>query len=172
MIVYFSDKAVRRISSTKTNASAELLGEATNALVDTIEIITSFNNQTKLLALNATIEEAHCSRAGEGFAVVANEIKELARQTNSASQDIINRIEGIQGATIATVGQVVEITRIIADANELVATVSTAVGEKTAATRKITARVTQASGTITTEPVKIDIGQVDNNALPALFHEE
>ena len=85
------------------------------------------------------------ARAGKGFAVVANEIKELAKQTAAATQDIKEKIESIQGTTSMTVGQISEITQVITDVNDVVATIATAVEEQSAATKDIATNVAQAS---------------------------
>ena len=60
------------------------------------ELINAIAGQTNLLALNATIEAARAGEAGRGFAVVAQEVKALAGQTATATQDIGKRIEAMQ----------------------------------------------------------------------------
>ncbi|MCU1380578.1 MAG: mcp6, partial [Acidimicrobiales bacterium] len=64
-----------------TNATVAKLGDSSAEVGEVIKVITSIAEQTNLLALNATIEAARAGEAGKGFAVVANEVKELAKQT-------------------------------------------------------------------------------------------
>ena len=138
-----SDEAAHKASNASTNM--DQLGVAANAIGKVIETITDISEQVNLLALNATIEAARAGEAGKGFAVVANEIKELAKQTADATQDIKEKIEGIQGTTNKTVGQISEISQVITNVNDLVATIATAVEEQSTATRDIANNVAQAS---------------------------
>ena len=138
-----SDEAAHKASNASTNM--DQLGDAANAIGKVIETITDISEQVNLLALNATIEAARAGEAGKGFAVVANEIKELAKQTAEATQDIKEKIEGIQGTTNMTVGQISEITQVITDVNDVVGTIATAVEEQSSATKDIATNVAQAS---------------------------
>ena len=96
--------ADRALASTRAAASsATTLGEASSEVGHVVALITSIAEQTNLLALNATIEAARAGASGSGFAVVANEVKELARQTSEATDVIRERVEGIQASSSAIV---------------------------------------------------------------------
>jgi len=121
------------------------LGKAADEIGKVTETITEISEQTNLLALNATIEAARAGEAGKGFAVVANEIKDLAKQTAEATQEIKNRIFGIQNSTSATVVQIGQITMVINEVNEIVSTIVAAVDEQKTTTGEIADNINQAS---------------------------
>ena len=133
------------IQATSASDRVQALGNASQDIGKVTETIAEISEQTNLLALNATIEAARAGEAGKGFAVVANEIKELARQTAEATQDIKNKIQGIQGSTSESVTQVVEISQVINNVNEIVSSIATAVEEQSVTTQEIAGNVAQAS---------------------------
>lgn len=143
--------------ATIATENIDQLGIAAKSIGKVIETITDISEQVNLLALNATIEAARAGEAGKGFAVVANEIKELARQTADATQDIREKVEGIQGTTSITVKEITEITGVIAEVNEVVTTIAAAVEEQSAATTEIAGNVAQVSTGI--QEVNVNVNQ-------------
>ncbi len=138
-----TEKAV--VEAGSASEKIDELGTAANEIGKVTETITEISEQTNLLALNATIEAARAGEAGKGFAVVANEIKELAKQTADATQEIKNRIEGIQASTSGTVAQIEQITKVIHEINDIVTTIVSAVEEQSVTTSEISENIGQAS---------------------------
>jgi len=127
------------------SAQVEDLGTSAKEIFTVVETITDISSQVNLLALNATIEAARAGEAGKGFAVVANEIKDLANQTANASSQIKERVAGIQHSTEGTTAEIVSITKVVGDINEIVSTIATAVEEQSATTNEIAQNISQAS---------------------------
>ena len=92
-----------------TDARINELSNAALRIGDVVNLITTIAEQTNLLALNATIEAARAGDSGRGFAVVAQEVKALASQTASATNEISSQIAGMQLATQESVGAIKQI---------------------------------------------------------------
>jgi methyl-accepting chemotaxis protein len=128
-----------------TNETMKKLGESSLEIGNVIKVITSIAQQTNLLALNATIEAARAGEAGKGFAVVANEVKELAKQTAKATEEISQKIEGIQEDTKGAVSAIGEISMIINQISDISNNIASAVEEQTVTTNEIGRSVAEAA---------------------------
>lgn len=83
-------------------AQGEALRTETENIGEVVALIDSIAGATAMLALNASIEAARAGEAGQGFAVVAREVKSLAQQTRDAAAGIAGRIAHVR-ATVADV---------------------------------------------------------------------
>jgi len=133
------------VQANSITSQMQALGQAAQEIGNVTETITNISAQTNLLALNATIEAARAGAAGKGFAVVANEIKELARQTAEATEDIKARIAGIQGSTGVAISEIGEITKVIREVGGIVSSIAAAIEEQATVTRDVAGNVAQAS---------------------------
>lgn len=141
--IRITEESVQEASSAEERVRD--LGTAAQEISKVTESINEIADQTNLLALNATIEAARAGEAGKGFAVVANEIKELAKQTTEATQEIRNRIEGVQVSSNLTIDVINAIASTIKQTSEIVASMAIAIQEQAAASREISDNVNQAS---------------------------
>jgi len=107
----------------ETAKKVKRLGESTQQISRVVALINQISMQTNLLAINAGIEAARAGEEGQGFAVVAEEVGELAARSAAATNEIEQIVENIQRETTDVVqamevgvSQVVQGTQIVEDA--------------------------------------------------------
>lgn len=92
--------------SRKIREDINILNEKARDIRKIVEVIGDISEQTGLLSLNASIEAARAGDAGRGFSVVAEEVRNLADQTNKATHTISKIVEEIFSETKKTVEEV------------------------------------------------------------------
>ncbi|MDA8026034.1 MAG: methyl-accepting chemotaxis protein [Actinomycetota bacterium] len=126
-------------------SSISKLGDSSSKVGEVVSVITSIAEQTNLLALNAAIEAARAGEAGKGFAVVASEVKDLAKETGTATQSIADRIREMQEDTHLAISAIEEISNVINRINDLQSSIASAVEEQSATTQEIGRAVAEAA---------------------------
>jgi methyl-accepting chemotaxis protein len=115
----------------------------TEEIGDIVKIITDIAQQTNLLALNATIEAARAGEAGKGFAIVASEVKDLARKTAASAKDIVQKIEAIQVSSKGVADTVILLSENIHRVNELAESIALSVNEQMASMNEIARNINE-----------------------------
>lgn len=129
MVAYEGEQAIReaiehlqvvtkRVSET-TN-SIQKLGQLSENIGSIIHVITDISNQTNLLALNAAIEAARAGEHGKGFAVVADEVRKLAEQSNHSAQQIIQLVNEIQQETANSIHSMEESNKAVEEQVQII----------------------------------------------------
>jgi methyl-accepting chemotaxis protein PixJ len=124
------DRSVQNIlglreTVSKTAKKVKRLGESSQQISKVVSLINQIALQTNLLAINASIEAARAGEEGQGFAVVAEEVGELAARSAAATKEIEKIVDNIQQETNSVVeamelgtAQVVEGTHLVEKAKQ------------------------------------------------------
>jgi methyl-accepting chemotaxis protein len=106
---------ILNLKNSVTDAAARMseLNDHTQEIQSITTVINNVADQTNLLALNAAIEAARAGEHGRGFAVVADEVRELATKTSNSTQEIDNKINKVVEVSKDTVEQIINFQQMV-----------------------------------------------------------
>ncbi|MDD1962722.1 methyl-accepting chemotaxis protein [Pseudomonas sp. 39004] len=115
LVVRQSMQRVEQLATAAEAASAGIdsLSAEIHTIGDVLEVIKSVAEQTNLLALNAAIEAARAGEQGRGFAVVADEVRALARRTRQSTEQIETLVASLRGNAQQSVAQIRGSTELV-----------------------------------------------------------
>jgi methyl-accepting chemotaxis protein len=103
----------------ETSKRIKRLGESSQEIGEITQLIGDIADRTSILALNASIQAAMAGEAGQGFAVVAEEVERLAERANNATKQIETLVKTIQTDTNEAVSAMEESTREVVEGSKL-----------------------------------------------------
>ena len=102
-----------------TSKRIKRLGESSQEIGEIVQLISDIADRTSILALNASIQASMAGDAGQGFAVVAEEVERLAERSTDATKQISTLIKAIQTETSEAIADMEESTREVVEGSEL-----------------------------------------------------
>lgn len=121
------------------------LGEQSAEIGSIVAVINDIAAQTNLLALNAAIEAARAGEQGRGFAVVADEVRQLAERVTAATSEIADLIDGVQSGVDQSIEATGKGTAEVERGSNLASEAGESLNEIQTAVRSVSSQVEQIS---------------------------
>ncbi len=129
----------------RNRTTSQTIADAVGKIGSIVGTISKIAAQTNLLALNARIEATRAGALGNGFAVIATEVKALAVQTSTATTEIAAQINAVEQATMLSVEDGELTCRTIGEIAAVGHAINAAVQEQEDATRRINRNISDAA---------------------------